>query len=262
MKYLWQNVAKITSLLEKDYPKLLLLDFDGTLTPIVKFPEKAKLSKEMRDLLQELSAKKGVYLAIISGRKLSDIKEKIRLPNIIYGGNHGLEGEVFGRKYSYSITNKTSLTFKKIRGQLNKIADKFRGVLIEDKELVLSFHYRLANKQQVLAIKSLFKKTLKPYLEDKLISVVLGKMVFDVRPRINWNKGSFAKLLIRKIRAQTKKAPLVIFIGDDDTDEDVFQALEKDITIKVGGGGQSNAKYSLRNTKEVPEFLKWMKEGL
>lgn len=262
MKYLWQDVTKITSLLKRDYPKLLLLDFDGTLTPIVKSPEKAKLSKEMRDLLQELSIKKGVYLAIISGRRLSDLKEKIRLPNIIYGGNHGLEGEVFGRKYSYSITNKTSLTFKKIRGQLNKIVDKFNGVLIEDKGLVLSFHYRLANKQQVSAIKSLFKKTLKPYVEDKLISVILGKMVFDIRPRVNWNKGSFAKLLIRKIRAQTEKTPLAIFIGDDATDEDVFQAIEKDITVKVGGGNRSSAKYSLRNTKEVFKFLEWVADNL
>ena len=98
MKYLWDEITDIKKFLGVYDKIVLLLDFDGTLTPIVKPPNRAELSKSMRNLLIKLSKKQGFYLAILSGRTLKDIKKKIGLPNIIYGGNHGLEGEIFGKK--------------------------------------------------------------------------------------------------------------------------------------------------------------------
>lgn len=258
MKNLWKNLDKITPLLKKDLTKLLLLDFDGTLAPIVKSPEIASLSPQTKGLLQNLSQKPKYYLAIISGRQLEDLKEKIGLPNIIYGGNHGLEGEIFDRKFSLPIANEASMTLKKIREQLDRVANKFTGVFIENKNLALSFHYRLASKLQVHAIKSLFKKTLKPYTKDELITIVSGKMVFDIFPNLNWNKGSFAKLAIREIQRRTNSTPIAVFIGDDTTDEDVFQALKKGITIRVGRNRRSSAKYNVENIREVFRFLEWI----
>lgn len=257
MKNLWKNLDKITPLLENDRTKVLLLDFDGTLTPIVKSPKMVSLPSETRRLLRNLNQKPNCYLAVVSGRQLKDLKEKIKLPNIIYGGNHGLEGEIFDRKYSFPITKKAAVTLKKIHRQLDQVAHKFKGVLIENKNLAISFHYRLASKLQVPAIKSLFKKILKPYVKDELISTVAGKMVFDIRPKANWHKGSFAKLVIREILKKTKTTPIAIFIGDDVTDEDVFQTLKKSITIKVGKSCRSGAKYNLRNSGEVFKFLEW-----
>lgn len=258
MKNLWKNLDKIAPLLEKDRAKILLLDFDGTLTPIVKSPELASLPSETRRLLRNLNQKPNLYLAVISGRQLKDLKEKIKLPNVIYGGNHGLEGEIFNRKFSFPVTKKALLTLKKIREQLEKLFGKFEGIFIENKNLAISFHYRLASKPQVPIIKTLFKKTLAPYVKDSFISVIEGKMVFDIRPRINWDKGSFTKLVIQEIQSLTKATPVAIFIGDDKTDEDVFQTLKKGITIKVGEGRRSNAQYNLRNTREVFKFLKWI----
>ncbi|MBU1031809.1 trehalose-phosphatase [Patescibacteria group bacterium] len=256
MKYLWQNLDKITPLLKKDCPKVLLLDFDGTLVPIAKSPQKANLSQENRSLLQKLSQKPNFYLAIISGRKLSDIKEKIRLPNIIYSGNHGLKWEIFNKIDSYPIPNKTLSIVKAIRKQLDGIADKSRGVFIEDKGPVLSFHYRLVDKQQISVIKSQFKRVIKPYVENGLISILTGKMVFDIYPKVNWDKGYFAKFVINKIRTRTKTAPVVIFIGDDTTDESIFKTLKNKITIAVGKKRQSKAKYYVNNTNEVVQILK------
>lgn len=258
MKNLWKNLDKIAPLLEKDRTKIILLDFDGTLTPIVKSPEMASLSPETKRLLRNLNQKPNCYLAVVSGRKLKDLKEKIKLPNVIYGGNHGLEGEIFNRKFSFPITKKAAVTLKKIREQLNQVAGKFKGVSIENKSLSLSFHYRLAGKQQVPAIKLQFKKILKPYTKNQLVSTAAGKMVFDICPRINWNKGSFAKLVIQEIQSLTKATPIAIFIGDDTTDEDVFQLLKKDITINVGENRRSSAEYILKNTREVFKFLKWI----
>lgn len=254
---LWKGFDKVTALFKQSSVKILMLDFDGTLVPIVQSPEEAKLSIETRNLLQKLCQKHNLYLVIISGRELEDIKKKIGLPDIIYGGNHGLEGEIFHKKYSYPIASKTVSTLKKIQKSLDKIASQFAGVIIEDKGIVLSFHYRLVGKK-VPEVKSLFKKTLKPYIKDKSISIIAGKMVFDIRPKVNWNKGSFAELVINQIFMQTKTIPVVIFIGDDKTDEDVFRIVKKGITIKVGGAYQSSANYTLKNTNEVFKFLKWV----
>lgn len=237
--------------------KLLLLDFDGTLAPIAKTPREAKISPETKKLLRQLSEKKDVYLAIISGRKLDDIKEKVGLPDIIYGGNHGLEGEIFGEKYSYPIPDKMLRNLGTIKEQLDKIAAKFNGVLVEDKELTLSFHYRSAEEQQMPEIALLINGALQPFVSNKSVSVMIGKKVIDISPNVTWNKGCFADLIVKKISAITKTYPEVIIIGDDKTDEDIFRKVSGGITIKVGENLQSTAKYSLKDTKEVMKFLEW-----
>lgn len=238
--------------------RLLLLDFDGTLTPIVKSPQEAKLPLNIKKILKKLSDKKDVYIAIISGRKLDDIKKKIGLPNIIYGGNHGLEGEIFGEKYSFPIPNKMFRTLKTIKGQMEQIAAEFKGVLIEDKGLTLSFHYRLTEEKLIAKIKSLIDKTLQPYITNKSISVMAGKKVIDVIPSLNWNKGDFAELVIKKIAGKIKTRPEVIIIGDDTTDEDVFQKFKEETCIRVGMGSNSIAKYRLKNTGNVFKLLKYL----
>jgi len=253
---LWKNLDKITAQLQKSPTKVLMLDFDGTLTPIVKSPEAAKLSIDMKNLLRKLSQKQGLYLAIISGRSLKDLKKKVGFDDIVYSGNHGLEGEILKEKYCFPISNKILAAFKIIKEKLNQIADQYRGVYIEDKKLVLSFHYRTAGEKP--KIKSAFQKVVKHYVQDRLISVIAGKMVFSIRPEVNWNKGSFAKLVIDKIQRQTKTAPVAIFIGDDTTDEDIFLTLKNGITVKVGKDGESKAKYRLENTDAVFKFLEWI----
>lgn len=253
---LWRNLDKITTQLQNSPTTVLMLDFDGTLAPIAQSPNEAKLPRETKDLLQKLCSKPNFYLAIISGRSLKNIKEKVGLPNIIYGGDHGLEGEIFGEKYSFPLTNKTILSLENIQKKLNKISNQFKGILIENKDLALSFHYRLADIEQLPEIISLFNKTLKPYMEKKLVFTIAGKKVIDIAPNVNWNKGRFADLIIRKIADRTKKYPLAIIIGDDKTDEDAFQSLKNGITIVVGKKTQSKAKYYLENPKEVVKFLK------
>lgn len=258
MKYLWQDIDKITSLLKNGCPKVLLLDFDGTLTPIAKSPEKVKLSKEIKNILQRLSQKPNLFLAIISGRKLQDLKKKVKIPNIIYGGNHGLEGEIFGEKYVYPTKQSSLMAIESIKAQLNNLANQFNGVFVEDKGLTLSFHYRLAKKHLIPQILLLLKNILCPFITKGVISVTKGKKVFDVIPKVNWDKGHFASLTIKRITARVKTHPTAITIGDDTTDEDTFHTLKKEITIVVGQKSQSGAKYYFRSIAEVNKFLNYL----
>ena len=219
---LWKDSDKIIAFLKSSPVRILILDFDGTLAPIVNTPEEASLSREMKNALEGLSSKKDLYLAILSGRSLEDLKKKVNIKNIIYGGTHGLEGEILHEKYVFPVCEDTLSVLKVIQKELRKTTALFKGVLIEDKKTVLSFHYRLAGKQ-IPDVEVLFNKVLEPYIRGQLISIVKGKMVFDIYPDVNWNKGSFAKLIIERVKAKSGVTPTVLFIGDDTTDEDVFR---------------------------------------
>jgi len=256
MKYLWDEITSVKKSLSTYDKIVLLLDFDGTLTPIVKNPKDAELSVEVKDLLQEMCKKPNFYLAIVSGRKLMDIKKKIGLENMIYGGDHGLEGEIFGKEYSFPVTSQIMIALRNIRKQLVKIANQYQGAQVENKDHALSFHYRLVAAERLQELISLFKITLKPFIENKLVFIIAGKKVMDIVPNVHWDKGCFADLIIRKITDQTGKIPLAIVIGDDKTDEDAFRSLKGGITIVVGKKVQSKAKYYLKNPKEVVRFLK------
>lgn len=258
MKNLWKNLDKIAILIKSENPKLLMLDFDGTLTPIVKSPKVATLSSKIKKLLSSLSNKRNFYLAIISGRELADIKNKIGIPNIIYAGNHGLKGVISDRKFSFPITKHTLETIRKIKKDLDVAFNGFSGVFVEDKKIALSFHYRSVQENQLNLSISFLNKILKPYTNKGIISIVKGKKVYEIRPNVNWDKGDFANLLIKKINLFTEGMAIAIFIGDDKSDEDVFRKLKNGITIKVGKGLRSNAKYTLKNTNEVLKFLEWL----
>ena len=97
---LWKDSDKIIAFLKSSPVRILILDFDGTLAPIVNTPEEASLSREMKNALEGLSSKKDLYLAILSGRSLEDLKKKVNIKNIIYGGTHGLEGEILHEPFT------------------------------------------------------------------------------------------------------------------------------------------------------------------
>lgn len=69
----------------------LLLDYDGTLAPIATHPDLAVLPLETKNVLQRLSNMSDVYIAIISGRNVNNVKEMVGIEGITYAGNHGLE---------------------------------------------------------------------------------------------------------------------------------------------------------------------------
>src|SRR3989338_10624703 len=93
MEYLFDIWENIRELIDRNDRVLLLIDYDGTITPIVERPEFAILSEETIELLRSISGLSGYTLCIVSGRPLGDIKKLVGIENIYYVGNHGLEAE-------------------------------------------------------------------------------------------------------------------------------------------------------------------------
>lgn len=256
MEYLFNKWREIIDKLKDKY-LFLFLDYDGTLTRIVKMPEKAIISQRTKNLLEKLSENPKCKISIISGRGLQDIKNKVGLKNIIYVGNHGLEIEGTKIKFeSTALKNYRTIT-KNIKNELAQRLSGIKGVILEDKGFSLAIHFRLVDKNQIHQVKAIVYETTMIYTVRNKIKIQSGKMLLEIKPPLCWDKGKVALwLLARQKFALKEKGLLPFYIGDDKTDEDAFRALRnRGITIFVGKPNVSNAQYYLKNTKEVRQFL-------
>ena len=247
----WQNIERRLWLAKG---VLLLLDFDGTLTPIVDRPEEAELPREMEGVLKLLAKKKRFKVAIISGRSLSNLKAKIKIRNIIYVGNHGLEIERGGKIFIYPEALKSIRTMKELKKILQKELRSIGGIILEDKRVGLAIHYRMVKSSEVPKLKRSVGKIFKPFLEKGEIKIGYGKKILEARAPIFWDKGKVASMLLDSFK---QEKPLSIYLGDDRTDEDAFSALDgKGLTVFIGKPRKSKAKFFLKDVSEVGVFLK------
>lgn len=256
MKHILKDWDKIKKDLSNKFIALFL-DYDGTLSPIVEKPEKAFISKSAKQLLCKLSKNPRCKLAIISGRALEDIKRRIGIDRIIYAGNHGLEIKGPNIRFIKPVSKRYKRILQHIKGELNTNLSTVERAFVEDKGLSLSIHYRLVDSSQIPKIKTiLHEATILYTLKDK-IKIKLGKKVFEIRPEVEWDKGKVVLWLLKKWKVRFKNKEIMpIYIGDDATDEDAFKVLKnKGISVFVGKPKKSYAKYYLKNTREVEDFL-------
>ncbi|MFH1576472.1 MAG: trehalose-phosphatase [Candidatus Margulisiibacteriota bacterium] len=236
---------------------LLFLDYDGTLTPIVKKPHLAKLSKARQAKLRKISTTPHIRVVVISGRKLADLKKLVGIPGIFYAGNHGFE--ISGPKTSlvHPKAKAAKPIIAKIKKELTKELKGIKGTLVEDKTLTLSLHYRLVKAAALPKVKKIFSQVTEPYLKSKKIRITEGKKVLEVRPNIDWDKGKAVLWFLEKKFKGKRVFP--IFIGDDTTDEDAFIALkDKGSTFRVGRSETTHAKHIIKDVDQVYHLLEFL----
>ncbi|MDP8258241.1 MAG: trehalose-phosphatase [Candidatus Aadella gelida] len=236
----------------------VFLDFDGTITPIKKYPKGVILSSIMKKVVEDLSMTKDISVSIISGRELSEIKKMVGIKNIGYVGNHGLESEDEGLKHTIKEALKTEPLMRKINKELRTSLRSFKGIIVENKGLSLSVHYRTVKEKDVKKAKKVFSETVRMYKNKRRIKVGEGKKVWEIRPPMDKNKGTAVLDLLRKKEKAIKKTITPIYIGDDKTDEDAFRVFKKrGYTVKVCKENTKNtyARFYLRNTAEVKKVL-------
>jgi trehalose-phosphatase len=236
---------------------LFLSDYDGTLAPIVQRPELANLSQETRRFLQALARQHRYTVGIISGRALKDLQQRVGIGGIIYAGNHGLEIEGPGLSFVNPVAEEIKPVFRLIHGVLNKALGKIGGVLVENKGLTLSVHYRTVAEDKTDEVRNIFERVIATARSLGKVRTTSGKKVYEVRPAVAWDKGKAIALLVEKNR-KPKGEILPLFLGDDLTDEDGFKVINEygGISIFVGDEtGDSAARYFLRSPAEVEELL-------
>ena len=238
---------------------LLLSDFDGTLTPIVARPELAYLPYETHKVLQKLAQCPEYTVAIISGRALDDLKDRVGVPGVVYAGNYGLEIEAPGFRSVNPDADKARSLLNNLYQELRLGLVNVSGIIVENKGLTLSVHYRLVDVSESNRISKTFEHITKAARGRGEIEVTAGKKVYEIKPAISWHKGKVIDLLLRDHTAVgSADNTLPFFLGDDLSDELGFDAVDKfgGVSIFIGEEWyQSKARYYLMSPSEVNEFL-------
>lgn len=228
--------------------RLVLLDYDGTLTPIVRSPGLAKPSAEVLELLRSLGENEKNDVVLISGRTRDCLDDWFREPSIGLVAEHGGFYKAPGMSW-VQAPNAGSEWKKEVRGVFDFYHSRCYGSFIEEKELALAWHYRNAEKEMGFIRSRELLNELRELSFDLDFQVLEGSMVVEVRST-GINKGIWAKLFEEK-----NSYDFVLAIGDDKTDEDMFKALNKTaFTIKVGLV-QSHARFNFQKQENVTKLL-------
>ncbi|MBF9254782.1 trehalose-phosphatase [Pontibacter sp. 172403-2] len=243
----------------KDIPGLLhgkkpavFLDYDGCLSPIVKDPEKAILSPQMRETLQQLAAVCPV--AVVSGRDRANVAQLVQLDNLYFAGSHGFDISGPNNLHTEPGGAKAALpALKEAHEILKERLQDISGVLVELKRYAIAVHYRNVPDNQVDRLLQITNEVIAQYPELKKGP---GKKIMELKPNLDWHKGKAVEWLLEELNLnQTGIIPL--YIGDDLTDEDAFATLQgHGIGIIVGEHDeQTAAAYRLDDVAAVQHFL-------
>lgn len=255
MKYLFRHWRDVCRALRNGKQRHFLFDFDGTLVPIAKTPYEVTLPENTRELLFRLSKGKKCRVGIISGRPLKQVRRLAGIKGLLYAGNHGSEILENSRLIIHPEARRTSSQvrdlFSRLRGEFSGV----RGLLLENKKYSISIHYRLMAAGRWPALRKRLLRFIGPFLKPSGLALHRGKKILEIRPDGAWNKGKAVDYLMKASR----RGGIPFYIGDDDTDEDAFSALNSyGITVRVGRKKNSMAEYYVKSqtqTKRVLEKL-------
>ncbi len=225
-----------------DSKMILALDYDGTLAPIVDDPARALMRPQTRELLQEVVNRYPVL--IVSGRAQGDVLKKlrgIRVREVI--GNHGIEPLASSDRLAEEVQSWIPT--------LSRVT-QLEGVTIEDKGFSVAIHYR-HSPQPDHAMAAILEVA--SSLKD--VRVLGGKCVVNLLPKDCPNKGTAVERELERLEHEC-----VVYLGDDETDEDVF-ALEKPgrlMGIRVGADRPTRASFQIGDQLHVDQVLRALLE--
>jgi trehalose-phosphatase len=233
---------------------LLCLDYDGTISEIVRDPAVARPVPGVPEILAKLAARPDrIALAIVSGREVATLSEMLQVPRgVALSGIHGLELVDFdGREEIARGARECIDDLERVRKWLDENVPAGEGFVVEDKRLAITLHYRNAPTTTAHHLRD----ALAQIVHDHAPKLVLrdGKMAAEALPK-NTSKALAVRVLWQ--RAGSDFEP--VYFGDDLTDEDAFRELEDHgITVLVGMR-PSAACYRVENPSEVARVLKAM----
>ncbi|MBV8292852.1 MAG: trehalose-phosphatase, partial [Mycobacterium sp.] len=233
---------------------LMCFDYDGTLSEIVADPDAATLVAGAAEALEHLT--KQCPVAILSGRDLADIRDRVGLPGIWYAGSHGFE--LIGPDGSYHQYDAAAAVVPVLESAAADLRDElsqFPGARVEHKRFAVAVHYRNVAAERVAEVIAAAHR----HGRGHGLRVTSGRKVVELRPDIDWDKGTALAWVRDRIPQTGRVVP--IYIGDDLTDEDAFDAIRfSGIGIVVRNDEDGNrptaASFTLRSPGEVRDFVR------
>lgn len=197
----------------------IFIDFDDTLSDIVDDPADAALVTGAAETLHALSLVCPV--AIISGRALSDVRTRVGVAGLWYAGSHGLDlAGPDGRVYRNDLATGTLQQLHDAVAELRSAVGDIRGTVLEDQPFAVAVHYRNVAPEKVTQVVS----AVRTIGQRRGLRVTHGRRVIELRPDVKWDRGDAVRWMATTLQMPTVFTP--IYIGDDLTDEDGFDAVK------------------------------------
>lgn len=224
----------------------VFLDVDGTLLEIAGSPDEVLVEASLHDLLRRLQRRLAGAVALVSGRRIADLDRLFALPDLPAAGLHGLERR---RADGHLLRGTTEGLPAAARRRLDALAEVHPGMLIEDKGAALAVHYRGAPEAESAA-RGLLAALMAEY--DGAFALLDGKMVLEIRRRGSHKGDAVAAFMAEPPFAGRRP----VFVGDDVTDEDGFEVVNRlsGWSVRVGGG-ETRARYYLPDVGAVIAWL-------
>lgn len=234
---------------------LVFLDFDGTLAPICDRPFAVEPVPGVRELLHALNTHPRSAAAVVSGRELDDLVPRVGVPGLAYAGNHGLEitGPELDFRHPEAVEWRSHLAA--LVAELSAAVSGIPGAWVQDKGLSASVHFRQTDPGRIPEVEAIVRRLHEPSRDRFVLRP--GKMVLEVRPAVDWNKGRAIEWLTPRLGGG-----LPVFVGDDQTDEDGFRAAAAGLTVLAGPPRPTAARYRVDGPQQVAELLRWVVETL
>lgn len=220
---------------------LFFLDYDGTLAPIVDDPDAAVPHPEVPALLETLNARYPLW--IVTGRDIEALNRFLDQP-LKAIGLHGAQEGTVGGETEHLMSNEAAAAIASLRRSVPDVD----GLNVEDKDQAFAVHYRRADEAKA-------HDRLRAWIDTMpdILDAVWGKKVVELRPD-GLTKGTAVRRIADRFPERTP-----VYLGDDVTDEDAFEALHAlnrpVITIKVGDG-DTCAQHRLEGPDAVVAYLK------
>lgn len=237
------------------HPRILIgSDFDGTLSMLRPHADEACLPDHTRDILRCLAELPGITLAFISGRSLQDLRQRVGIKGAFYAGNHGLEmTELGSEQIRLAPTAEQAVAaLRCLRTQLEAQLAHLTGVWVEDKLHTLSVHYRQAAADCHSEVEAIVRRLVR---ETPALIIRPAKRIWEVRPAIDWDKGSALRAFLRAADLPTAAAA---FLGDDISDGDAFREIPDGWSFAVGSESGPGARLHVRDPQDSADLLDWI----
>ncbi|MBT6326417.1 MAG: bifunctional alpha,alpha-trehalose-phosphate synthase (UDP-forming)/trehalose-phosphatase [Bdellovibrionales bacterium] len=232
----------------------LVLDYDGTLVPIAKKPAQAVIDTKNKKLIKKISKKYGIDLIILSGRDSKFLLEQFKdIEKVSLASEHGSKFLHHSSQRWKNLTNsKSHLWYNQALETFDTFTKRTPGSFIEKKENSIAWHYRLAPLEFGIFQSRKLLIELEEGLSNSPVTVIEGKKIVEVKAN-EANKGNFINWY--KSTNYYLENSIIIGVGDDLTDEDMFSIInDNGVSIKIGNGF-THANYRLNNQSDLIEFL-------
>ena len=219
----------------RDRHLLLLTDFDGTLADLAPTPGEAALSDAVRTEIDALAALPSVTFGVVSGRRLTDVAQRVGPAPEFVAGLHGLEITGPGTSFHHYALESVGAVITSLMHAAARQLAWCPGVFLEDKTYALTCHVRLSPPDLGDRALEEFEALAEPLLEARVLKLLTGAKAMELLPAVDWHKGRACEWIRGRVRVTMDRPVTVVYLGDDRTDEDAFAALgEDDILIGVG----------------------------